>query len=218
MLDLNGRSIPTWSAAAQEIYSFDFPHADVLSLASKAMSATPPPKEGSYLPAKCHCGGVSLLIKRANYDASIPGTSTHDSSSDPAKFRASPCACRSCRLSTVNVFNANASNICEDKFMPVVVGHSASGPNANPGLALKHYWSSPERCWSFCGKCGATIFYWSPDHLDVAVGILRAEEGSMARRWLDWEWGQYGFGEECIDREVCEAWKGSAEVMKNIGG
>jgi hypothetical protein len=48
-------------------------------------------------------------------------------------------------IPTANVFNANASNISEDKFMPVVVGHSASSPNANPGLALKHYWSSPER-------------------------------------------------------------------------
>jgi len=120
-------------------------------------------------------------------------------------------------IPTANVFNANASNISEDEFKPVAVGHSASSPNANPGLALKHYWSSPERCWSFCGKCGATIFYWSPDHLDVAVGILRAEEGSMARRWLDWEWGQCGFEEESIDREICEAWKGGAEVVKKLG-
>ncbi|KIN00020.1 hypothetical protein OIDMADRAFT_104734 [Oidiodendron maius Zn] len=200
MLDLHGRTIPTWSLAAQEIDSFDLPHADVLFLASKAMSTIPSPKEGSNLPAKCHCGGVSLLIKRANY-ASNPGTSTHHNSSDDTKYRASPCACRSCRLSTgvsmlpwttiptANVSNANASNVSEDKFVPVVVGHSASSPDANSGLTLKHYWSSPERCWSFCGKCGATIFYWSPDHLDVAVGILRAEEGSMARRWLEWEWG-----------------------------
>jgi hypothetical protein len=54
--------------------------------------------------------------------------------------------------------------------------------------------------------------------LDVAVGILRSEEGSMARRWLDWEWGRCGFEEECIDREMCEAWGRSLEVMKKIDG
>lgn len=66
MLTLNGRSIPTWSAAAQEKASFDLPHDTILSLHSKAVSIIPPPNEDSYLPAKCHCGGVSLLINRAN--------------------------------------------------------------------------------------------------------------------------------------------------------
>jgi hypothetical protein len=118
-------------------------------------------------------------------------------------------------IPTANVFNANAaSNADDDKLVPVIFGHSTSSPDVNQRLSLKHYWSSPERCWSFCGKCGATISYWSPDHLDIAVGILRSEEGSMARRWLDWEWGHCGFAEECIDREVCEAWGSSAEVMK----
>lgn len=228
MLNLNDRSIPTWSAAAKEKGSFDLQHAEVLSLPSKSMSAISSPKEDSYLRAQCHCRGISLFIKRANY-ASIPGISARHKSSDPTKYRTSPCACRSCRLSTgvsmlpwttipaANVFNANASATSDDRLVPVVVGHSASSPDANPGLSLKHYWSSPERCWSFCGKCGATIFYWSPDHLDVAVGILRAEEGSVARRWLDWEWGECGFEEECVDREVCEAWGRSAEAMKTEG-
>ena len=57
-----------------------------------------------------------------------------------------------------------------------------------------------------------------PDVLGLGVGILRAEEGSMARMWLGWELGHCSFTEECIDGEVCEAWLGSAEVMKKIGG
>jgi hypothetical protein len=75
-------------------------------------------------------------------------------------------------------------------------------------------------CRSFRGKYGATIFYWCsqrPEELDIAVEILRAEEGSTARRWLEWEWGRCSFMEESIDGEISEAWLGSGEVMKKIG-
>ena len=69
--------------------------------------------------------------------------------------------------------------------------------------------------------CGATVSYFNsqrPNEVDLAVGILRAEEGSMAKRWLDWEWGRCSFAEESVDKEICEAWLGCAEVMKKIGG
>ena len=65
------------------------------------------------------------------------------------------------------------------------------------------------------------MYYWCgkrPDEVDIAVGILRSEEGSMARRWLEWEWGRCGFTEESIDEELCEAWSCSAEIMKKIEG
>jgi hypothetical protein len=245
LLDLNGRSIPTWSADAQEPPqddSFDLPHATILSLPSNSISHLPPPKENSYLTAKCHCGGVSLLIRRANYKAnSDPEVSAHDIRSDPTKYPTYLCACRSCRLSTgvslqpwalvppANIFNVNApttindppSNPSEDNLVPVMIGYPTSNPDANHGLALKHNWSSPDVCRSFCGKCGATVFYWcgqQPNELSVAVGVLRSEEGSMARRWLEWEWGRCSAAEECIDEEVCKAWLGSAELMNKIGG
>ena len=234
MLNLNGRSIPTWSAASQERSSFDLPHTTVLSLPSKSTNTLPSPKEGSYLPAKCHCGGVSLLIKRANYTAdSNPEALTSHISLDPTKYPTSMCACRSCRLSTgvslvpwaltlqANIFHANAQSPSGDQLVPVIFGRATSRPDANQGLSLKQYWSSQGVCWSFCGKCGATVSYFNsqrPKEVDLAVGILRAEEGSMAKRWLDWEWGRCSFAEESIDKEVCEAWLGCEEVMKKIGG
>jgi hypothetical protein len=54
--------------------------------------------------------------------------------------------------------------------------------------------------------------------LDLAVGVLRSEEGSMGRRWLEWVWGRCSSVEESIDEEICKAWLGSAEVMKKKGG
>ncbi|KAH8794279.1 hypothetical protein F5882DRAFT_482569 [Hyaloscypha sp. PMI_1271] len=241
LLSLNGRSIPTWSAAAgldHESDSFDLSHASVLSLPKKSIGEVPPPGEDSYLTAKCHCEGVSLLIKRANYPSNPGDEVPRQAPTDPTKYPAYFCACRSCRLSsgvsmvpyalipTTSIFNANApaliddsSSSSEQKVKPLTYGHASSDSNSNPGLTLKHHWSSQDTCRSFCGKCGATVSYWCnkrPDGLDLAVGILRSEEGSMARRWLQWEWGQCSFQEECIDRELCDAWLGSKSVMEKI--
>lgn len=244
-LNLNGRSIPTWAGkSAQpppEDGSCDLPHATVLSLPSKAKSTLPQAAEGSFLPAKCHCGGVSLVIKRASPTSpSNPVDSHRRVPRDPTKHRAYFCACRSCRTATGapmipwalappgNVFNANVPTAIdndglpsEENLTPLVVGHATSDPNVNPGLTLKHHWSSPEVCWSFCSTCGATMFYWCgrrPDELDIAVGILRSEDGSMARSWLGWEWGRCYYAEQCIDGETYEAWLTSPGVMQRIGG
>jgi hypothetical protein len=235
MLNLGGRSI----SASQD--SIDLSHETVLSLPS-SRSTLPQPTEDSYLPTKCHCGGVSLLIKRANYTSPTKfEANARGLPSDPTKYITYMCACRSCRLSTGislvpwtliplrNVFNGNNPAIISNRssppskntLMPVIFGHPASRPEANQGLALKHHWSSPDVCRSFCGNCGATVFYWSgqrPDEVDLAVGVLRAEDGSMARKWLEWEWGRCSFMEECIDGEVGAAWLSSKKVMENIAG
>jgi len=50
----------------------------------------------------------------------------------------------------------------------------------------------------------------------IAVGILRAEEGVLARRWLDWEWGRCSFHEDCVDGEIAEAWLKCGEVMTEV--
>ena len=65
------------------------------------------------------------------------------------------------------------------------------------------------------------MFYWCgrrPEELDLAVGILRSEDGSMARSWLEWDWGRCSFAEECVDGETYEAWLTSREIMEEIGG
>ncbi|KAE8452524.1 hypothetical protein EG329_000427 [Mollisiaceae sp. DMI_Dod_QoI] len=241
LLSLGDRSIPTWSAAPKQ-GPFDLLHDTVHSLSRKSIDAISTPKEDSYLPAKCHCGGVSLLIKRANYTSSANSdVSARYIPSDPTKWLSYFCACRSCRLSfgvsltpwalvlPSHVFNAKTPAAIDDPSLvnnknnplPVTFGRLACSPEANPGQTLKHHWSSPDVCRSFCGKCGASVSYWCekrPDELDFAVGILRSEEGSMARGWLEWVWGKCSSDEESIDREISEAWMGSAEKEKKLNG
>lgn len=237
LLNLNGRSIPTWSAGGPESpppgTPFDLPHEAVLSLPRKSKAAHPEDKDSAYLPAKCHCGGVSLLIKRANFtSASNPHDPLRYIPSDPKKYLAHLCSCASCRLATgsslvpwalvppSSVFYANPASP-EANLQPLVIGFPSRDKSANPGLTLKHHWSAPDTCWSFCGTCGATMFYWSderPGELDLAVGVLRSEDGSMARNWLQWDWGRCCFGKDCVDAETYEAWLTSPEVMARIGG
>lgn len=236
LLQVGERSIPAWATAPapQELGTqdlFDLSHPTILSLPSKAIEKLPLPQEESHLVAECHCGGVSLSIRRANHTAKA--TSRCDNNSDPTKYLTYLCACRSCRLTTgtslvpwtlvypEDIFNANsvtAPNRTAEETMHVTFGFGAFDPDANPGLSLAQYRSSADVCRSFCAKCGATVFYWSrerPDELDIAVGILRSQEGSMARRWLEWDWGRCSFPEECIDREIYEAWSRSGDLVRN---
>ncbi|PVH81202.1 hypothetical protein DL98DRAFT_458406 [Cadophora sp. DSE1049] len=244
LLNLNGRTIPTWPAAVDKSpdAKYDLAHEDILSLPQKSLKDLALPGENDYLPAKCQCGGVTLLIKRGNYTSNSPiEFSTRSLPSDPTKHLTYICACRSCRLSTgasltpwtlvppSSVFNGNFaapspsnSSLPRDfsnneNLKPVTFGHGTSDPESNPGLSMKHNWSSPDTCRSFCGVCGATVSYWCakrPLELDLATGLFRAEEGSLARNWLEWDWGRCSFEEECVDKEMLEAWRGCAEVMK----
>lgn len=219
--NLGGRSIPVWSA---EPGLSELPLKDIRCIFKNSVESQLLPENDSFLPAKCHCGGVSLKIKRANYDseatASLPARYIP---SDPAKWLSYFCTCRSCRLSfgvsltpwtlvlLSHVFNANG------ELRPVTFGRHSSDINANDRLTLKQYWSSPDVCRSFCGKCGASVSYWCekrPDELDFASGLFRAEEGAMAKRWLEWVWGRCSSTEEAIDKEICDAWMKSAETIK----
>lgn len=223
LLNLGGRTIPACPEASPESpeeSSSNLSPTTVLSLPKKPFST---PKDGSHLAAICHCGGVSLLIKRADYTSELDRTARRKPS-DPKKYLTWPCACRSCRLSTGVSLMPYAlippHNIFTKDLTPITFGYETSNQNANPSQTLKHNWSSPDTCRSFCGKCGATVFYWCekrPDEVDVSVGIMRAEEGSMARAWLEWVWGSCDSTEEAIDEETVEAWVGCADG-KVMGG
>lgn len=236
LLTLGGRSIPTWTAAPG---STKLPHDSIISLLRNSTKNLQPPGPSSYLPAKCHCGGVSLLIKRANYNTSTTADfPARYIPSDPTKWLSYFCACRSCRLSfgvslspwtlvlPTHVFNAkdphgSSSTTSTDKLSPVTFGCHASDRESNPGLTLKHHWSSPDVCRSFCSKCGASVSYWCeqrPDELDLASGLFRDEQGIMSQRWLEWVWGKCSSTEESIDKEICDAWVRSGEVIKELEG
>lgn len=95
------------------------------------------------------------------------------------------------------------------------LGKDAGVGGGVEGTTMKEYRSSEDIYRYFCGRCGASVMYWpeEPERVivHVAVGLLRAEEGVLARRWLSWEWGSVSSGEEAVDGEVLEAILGRGE-------
>ncbi|KAL9622216.1 MAG: hypothetical protein Q9160_003399 [Pyrenula sp. 1 TL-2023] len=225
------RPIPCWdqSPGPPEALEGDISFQRVLQMQSDTIdlaNAEPiDPDSDEVLPARCHCGGVDLLIHPVDYtnpkDAkSIPKKFIPPSSDDKTKFEAYPCACRSCRLATgssivnwayIPVSKTTAAKTGEDVLFGLMAEFTS---DANKGLpTLKQFWSTPMAegvegvCRYFCATCGATVFLWSEELagiVAVAAGILRAGEGVMARRWLRWDFGGCSRREDAVDEEILE--------------
>ncbi|VUC37754.1 unnamed protein product [Clonostachys rosea] len=139
------------------------------------------------LRAECHCGGVSFTIGRPT-KAVLEDAQLKDfvSPLEQTKWMALYDACDDCRV-------INGTHLVGWTFIPL----SACDPPILRDLKIgtaKTYQSSSNVLRSFCGTCGATIFFTSDERcpaegeqiVDLATGILRATEGSMAERWLTW--------------------------------
>ena len=135
------------------------------------------------LRAQCHCGGVSFTIPRPDGEIlNDPVMKRYVSPVDKTKWVARLTACDDCRLMSGSHVVAWASiplDRCEPKIKPdLQIGTS------------KTFQSSPNVLRSFCGTCGATVFYSCDERrwniVDVTVGILRAPEGVKAEKWFTW--------------------------------
>lgn len=175
---VDGRELPDWNPPK------DSP---------RAKTVEPKPEVGEdgqeRLRAQCHCGGVSFTIKRPSSELLENETlRTCISPIDQNKWMASWDCCDDCRL-------ASGTHVIGWTFVPL----SHCEPEIKSDLKIgtaKTYASSPGVLRSFCGTCGATVFYSHDErkHLkpgnwhivDIATGILRAPEGAMAENWLTW--------------------------------
>ncbi|KIW90221.1 uncharacterized protein Z519_08865 [Cladophialophora bantiana CBS 173.52] len=167
--------------------------------------------ESESLEAKCHCGGVNVRITRPNFESLklqqryIP--------EEKNKYVAGLCTCRSCRLATGVSFQPWAyippvRIFLADTGATVKFGAEGDQEGSNGNATLRHIWSSKDTCRSFCGRCGATIFYWHnerPEVVDVSVGILRSEDGAMAKNWLSWRKEGPSWKDDCVDEELLQA-------------
>jgi hypothetical protein len=133
------------------------------------------------LKARCQCGDVEFSIKAP---------------SNGERYTAGIDACSSCRLTTGFELTAWTSIPLDKVQMP------DKAPLDLSMRALKKYESSPGVYRYFCGKCGAAIFVGkhNQDWIDIAAGLLRAEEGARAERWLDWK--ELGFPDEATDQKL----------------
>ncbi|KAL8669519.1 MAG: hypothetical protein Q9168_005896 [Polycauliona sp. 1 TL-2023] len=137
-------------------------------------------------------------------------------SASGTKYLAGLCACDSCRLATGYDLQA----------WVYVPKHSIRRQHSNGEEkeidfnnlgTLKTYSHTPRHYRDFCGTCGATVF-WRADRrgniIDVSAGLLDAEEGARAERWLEWR-NTVSFEEDAINKGLLAKVK---EGLKGWGG
>lgn len=139
------------------------------------------------LRAQCYCGGVSFTIGRPNdkvrNDAFL---SKFVSPRDENKWLALYDVCDDCRL-------VNGTHVVGWTFVPLALCDPPIKPDLKIGTA-KTYSSSKDVLRSFCGTCGATVFFSCAGRrpteeqavVDIATGILRCPKGVMGEDWFTW--------------------------------
>lgn len=168
--------------------------AEEVDLAALTRPSYPSLPEDARLQCKCHCGGVSFQI--------LPPK-------EGQGFTAGIDTCTSCRLTT-------GFELCTWTSVPLDNVQMADGkPLDLSAGTLKYHNSSKGVYRYFCRTCGATVFCAKDDQswIDIAAGLLRAEEGARAERWLDWR--EIGYPDEATDQELIGKLK---EEFEDWGG
>ena len=160
---------------------------DPATISSKRQTTTND-SANEILRAECHCGGVFVDIARPRKEfTEDPANSDWVPPGEEQKWRGVIEVCDDCRL-------VNGVNLAGWIFVPT--DHMSPRPGENLALGTsKAYQSSEGVLRSFCGRCGATVFYSCIDRphvFDVSVGILRAPEGVMATTWAAWKMANIG--------------------------
>ncbi|KAM5355409.1 hypothetical protein ACJ41O_002055 [Fusarium nematophilum] len=139
------------------------------------------------LRVECECKGVSFTIPRPSQEVMDDEyMSQFVSRRDKSKWHGLLDVCDDCRL-------VNGTHVVGWTFIPLSVCEPPIKDDLLIGTA-KTFKSSDQVLRSFCGTCGATVFYSHSDRrpsdrqhiVDLATGLLRAPEGVMAENWLTW--------------------------------
>ncbi|KAH0291051.1 hypothetical protein KCU71_g15346, partial [Aureobasidium melanogenum] len=169
------------------------------------------------LHAHCLCNGINFWISHplaSSADPNNPKSDVQQHNPDRGeyetenpwwlcenrtKFFAEVCQCNSCRLSS-------GCDFVPWTYVPttdISLAADGSVPFSRNFGTLKKYRSSDEASRYFCAQCGATIFYIRGERhgiANVAVGLLNADEGSLAQSWLWWRTDALDFKEDGISR------------------
>ncbi|KAJ0420260.1 Mss4-like protein [Aspergillus carlsbadensis] len=175
------------------------------------------PNPGDTLLAQCNCGGISFSISRPREEfINSPKSAGWVRPSDPKKWLALLDVCTDCRLVT-------GSHVSSWLFVPT--DHITPPLPSNLVIGTtKRYKSSPGVERTFCGTCGATVFFYDKKRggiIDIATGILRAPEGVMLSEWAVWRTAKLGYMDDGLeyDKEFTEALEeGMKEWAKKVHG
>ncbi|KAI1810847.1 Mss4-like protein [Poronia punctata] len=186
------------------------------------------------IPVRCHCGGVDLVLRSpiAEYAAKprseLPWFVDPTSNKSYGGFD----ACDSCRLSSgIDVFHWTFALVRHFAFPHSGKDTQSSSSFPQSSLELKEALAATERDprWGtltfyesssgvqrfFCGRCSACAFYATDDRsemVDLAIGLLEAQDGSRAEGLISWDFG----GKMVWKQDVRGGWRQDfVERMEN---
>lgn len=235
---IDEKNIKKWTQEAHESDEIPLDH---YRTPTKTIKAAEKP-----IYAHCHCKGVEFWIqpptpasKKAHAD--LPELLTQDNlesdasqnnenascwwlCNDSTRFLAGTCACLSCRRAsgfdiTFWAFVPTANIFLDADLTKPFPLYNAESQNQYWGT-INTYHSSEGVTRSFCGRCGANVFWDGEEKrreglVDVAVGLLDAESGARSEELLSW-WTEYvSFEEFAMNKDLIRA---LSEGLKVWGG
>ncbi|KAF2021186.1 hypothetical protein BU24DRAFT_446264 [Aaosphaeria arxii CBS 175.79] len=184
--------------------------------------------------ARCHCGGVEFWVTppnaasreaRSPYPDLLVPYNSRKSAENPGneawwlpgegRYLAGTCACESCRR--VSGFDVTfwafvpTCNIFQDEACTVPFTRRPYWGS------MKVYESSKGVTRTFCGTCGANVFWDGEGRdglVDVAVGLLDAKSGARAEEILSWCTERVSFAEEALNKGLI---RGLQEGLQSWG-
>ncbi|KAF9533190.1 Mss4-like protein [Crepidotus variabilis] len=223
-LHLNGKELPRyegWEGSKQ--LSLGWKSDNLASLIAKGEDR---------LNAYCHCKAISIYLTRPKQEDAkdaakwwlIPAN--EDDPNSKPRYVAGHCFCNSCRLTSGSLFvshliapRANMFDAHTD--LPIMLAIPKDGStNPNRPKDLVQYPSSPGVFRESCGRCGASVFFWSkkaeggffPVHegdetavLDVHMGLIDEQAGgARSEGWVSFH-EKIIHGEDAVDKATAEA-------------
>lgn len=225
---IDGKVLTRWKRDAGD--SDEVPHDYYsTSLSRREPAATP-------IHAHCSCRSVEFWITPPNAasktarsdfpDLMIPYHLGQNAAANPSstpwwlrhddtRYLAGTCACISCRrasgfditfwafVPTANIF------LDSDLTQPFPSYHN--GHSNKYWGAMKSYRSSDGVTRTFCGRCGANVFWDGGEEktrhelIDVAAGLLDADSGARAEELLSWWTDRVSFEEFAMNKGLARA-------------
>lgn len=188
--------------------------------------ATRKGKETERLRVACRCESIQCFVSPPTPPQTQDPAIAKWLRADGAKYLALNCVCRYCRLAVgypitsytyvmpenihfLEQHGTETRLFCYTSFSKGTINFDLDSQSIQAKLPMLRFdFTSPGIRRSFCGKCGASVFFeraTRPQCVNIAVGVLRADSGSLAREWIDFDWKNTCWKEQAANPAITAA-------------
>lgn len=128
------------------------------------------------------------------------------------KWEGALCACRSCQLSLGQPIAAVIMHVPYDR----IVWKDGTVHDGGVHKSIARFKSSDHAHRDFCPNCGASVFYATterPGMLNVELGVVRAEDGVLAKSLVKFDTEKIYHIEDALDKELLKVVQENLKVL-----